>query len=299
MSQFTTDLFLEPNTKQYGSHMVMTNVTKQTKVKYVNIDTRFRDEYNYLSTVNYNLTLPQRITDVKTMTLTAIEIPMSIYNISSNIGNNCFSIQTISPSSTSIITIPDGYYTIDTLKSAINNALSTYNLTYNYSGLNSQFSLINAGTSITINFDITKSGTNDKYNVKSKLGWILGFRNITYVITRTVTTSESFIDLNGPRYLYVALDEYNKGNQFSFVSPLYTSLINKNIIARISMDTATHPYGKILPANLTNGLLVSDTRSYTGKIDLLKLNLQLLDENGNNVNLNGLDFSFCLAVEHE
>ena len=82
MSQFTTDLFLEPNTKQYGSHMVMTNVTKQTKVKYVNIDTRFRDEYNYLSTVNYNLTLPQRITDVKTMTLTAIEIPMSIYNIS-------------------------------------------------------------------------------------------------------------------------------------------------------------------------------------------------------------------------
>jgi len=299
MSQFTTDLFLEPNTKQYGSHMVMTNVTKQTKVKYVNIDTRFRDEYNYLSTVNYNLTLPQRITDVKTMTLTAIEIPMSIYNISSNIGNNCFSVQTSSPSSTSIITIPDGYYTIDTLKTAINNALSTYNLTYNYLGLNSQFSLINAGTSITINFDITKSGTNDKYNVKSKLGWILGFRNITYVITRTVTTSESFIDLNGPRYLYVALDEYNKGNQFSFVSPLYTSLINKNIIARISLDTATHPYGKILPANLTNGLLVSDTRSYTGKIDLLKLNLQLLDENGNNVNLNGLDFSFCLAVEHE
>jgi hypothetical protein len=65
------------------------------------------------------------------------------------------------------------------------------------------------------------------------------------------------------------------------------------------MDTASHGYGTILPANLTNGLLVSDARSYTGKIDLLKLNLQLLDENGNNINLNGLDFSFCLAVEHE
>jgi len=29
------------------------------------------------------------------------------------------------------------------------------------------------------------------------------------------------------------------------------------------------------------------------------MNVQLLDENGNNVALNGLDFSFSLAVEHE
>ena len=65
------------------------------------------------------------------------------------------------------------------------------------------------------------------------------------------------------------------------------------------MDTATHGFGTILPANLTNGLLVSDLRSYTGKIDLLKMNVQLLDENGHNVALNGLDFSFSLAVEHE
>ena len=41
------ELFLEPKVKQYGSHMVMSNVYKNTKVKYVNIDTKFRDEYNY------------------------------------------------------------------------------------------------------------------------------------------------------------------------------------------------------------------------------------------------------------
>jgi hypothetical protein len=29
------------------------------------------------------------------------------------------------------------------------------------------------------------------------------------------------------------------------------------------------------------------------------MNVQLLDENGNNVALNGLDYSFCLEVEHE
>jgi hypothetical protein len=45
--------------------------------------------------------------------------------------------------------------------------------------------------------------------------------------------------------------------------------------------------------------MVSDKREYTGKIDLQKLNVQILDEYGNPVSLNGLDFSFCMEVEHE
>ena len=44
------DNFLEPNVTQYGSHMVMTNVHKSSKTKYINIDTRFSDEYNYHNT---------------------------------------------------------------------------------------------------------------------------------------------------------------------------------------------------------------------------------------------------------
>ena len=33
MSEFNNDLFLEPKTTQYGSHMVMSNVHKTTKKK--------------------------------------------------------------------------------------------------------------------------------------------------------------------------------------------------------------------------------------------------------------------------
>jgi len=295
MSKFTSDLFLEPKTTQYGSHMVMSNVIKQSKTKYINIDTRFRDEYNYISTANYNITLPERITDVSTMTLTAIEIPMSFYNISANLGNNFLNLTR--NGTTTTITIADGNYSVSTLRTTLNAALWGYDLSYNYSGSNST---LNTGTgSVTVNFAVDSVGGNDKYNIKSKLGWILGFRNSTYTIGTTITKSEAFYDFNGPRYLYLAIDEYNKGNQHSFVSPLYNSLINKNIIARITMNTATHGFGTILPANLKNGLLVSDLRNYTGKIDLLKMNVQLLDENGHNVALNGLDFSFSLAVEHE
>ena len=60
MSNFNKNqLFMEPKTKQYGSHMVMTNVQKNSKTKYINIDTQFRDEYNYMKTSNYNITLPE------------------------------------------------------------------------------------------------------------------------------------------------------------------------------------------------------------------------------------------------
>ena len=57
-------------------------------------------------------------------------------------------------------------------------------------------------------------------------------------------------------------------------------------------------FGTILPVNNFTGLL-SDTRSYTDKVDLLKLNVKLLNESGTVINLNGMDFSFCIEVMHE
>ena len=303
MSQFN-DLFLEPKNTQYGSHMVMTNVNKKNKTKFINIDTRFRDEYNYLQTSNYNITLPQRISEVKSISLRSIEIPMTFYNISSNLGNNYFKITNTVSNNTHVITIADGQYDTSSITTAINNAIGALTtddkfITFSISGSNSAFIATNSQI-IAVDFALTTTGESDKYNVKSKLGWLLGFRNLSYTVTTSATTnSEAFIDLNGPRYLYLALEEFNKGNQNSFVSPLYTSIVNKNIIARISLDKASHGYGTILPANILNGLLVSDDRNYSGKVDLLKLNVQLLDENGNLMALNGMDFSFCLEVQHE
>ena len=44
---------------------------------------------------------------------------------------------------------------------------------------------------------------------------------------------------------------------------------------------------------------MSDRREYQGKIDIQKLNIQLVTEWGVPINLNGLDFSFILDIEHE
>ena len=306
------NLFLEPSTKQYGSHMVMNNVHKQSKRKYVNIDSKFRDEYtgttqttnsnadlltNLNIVSNYSINLPERVNEVRTVNVTNIEIPMSFHNISANLGNNYF--KTIVSGNETVISIPDGNYTDSSLTTALNNALTTAGVGLTFAVTNTARTTVVSTGSVEIHFDINSSGTGDNSRFKSKLGWLLGFRNVEYTITTSTTTGEHFANLHGTKYLYLAIEEFNKGNQNSFVSPLFSSFINKNVIARIAVDKYTYPFGSVLPANKSNGLLTSDVRCYTGKVDLQKFNVSLLNEDGIPVDLNGLDFSFCLEVEHE
>lgn len=306
------NLFLEPSTKQYGSHMVMNNVHKQSKRKYVNIDSKFRDEYtgttqttnsnadlltNLNIVSNYSINLPERVNEVLTVNVTNIEIPMSFHNISANLGNNYF--KTIVSGNETVISIPDGNYTDSSLTTALNNALTTAGVGLTFAVTNTARTTVVSTGSVEIHFDINSSGTGDNSRFKSKLGWLLGFRNVEYTITTSTTTGEHFANLHGTKYLYLAIEEFNKGTQNSFVSPLFSSFINKNVIARIAVDKYTYPFGSVLPANKSNGLLTSDVRCYTGKVDLQKFNVSLLNEDGIPVDLNGLDFSFCLEVEHE
>jgi hypothetical protein len=307
MSQYLdkNELFLEPKTKQYGSHMVMTNVHKPTKRKFINIDTRFSDEYNYLSVANCNVTIPERINDVKSVSITSIELPMSFYNISSSLGNNSF--QMTSDTGTYTIVVPDGEYMSTNLKSTLNTLVNdktsatSSDLSFNIIASPTGGELISVSSliSCSLNFAVNDKGVTDKYNVKSKLGWMLGFHQVEYDITNSVTTAEFKIDLNGPRYLYLALEEFHNGNNNSFISTVSSGLVNKNIIARISLDKSHYGFSTILPANKLNGLLLSDIRKYSGKVDLQKLNFQLLNEIGNPISLNGYDYSLCLEVEHD
>lgn len=295
--------FLSPKVTQYDGHMVMTNVTKPTKRKFINIDTRYRDDYS--SATQCEFTLPDRITDVKAMTVRNIEIPITTYNFSSVIGNTYFQITDVSGITKTMVTIPDGYYTPDILAETVNTAIqsttgSFKNLEFSTDAtLNSTSTFDCSSGSLIVNFAVNSTGQFDGYNIKRKLGWFLGFRSQTYKITTSQTKSESFIDYTGLRYLYLVVDEYTRGNQNSFIAALPSSLVRKNIIARIAVNNITFPFGTFLPANNFNGYLLSDRRTYAGKVDIQRLSVQLVDDVGVPVSLNGLDYSFCLEVEHE
>ena len=295
------ELFTGPKMNQYGSHMVMTNVAKSSKIKYVNIDTKFRDEYNSNITTDYNITLPERITDVRTISVTNVEVPNTFFNISENIGNNAMKLT--SSTSTGILVVRDGNYTQASLLTELNakkTALGSpfTNLTFDASF--NKITMTPASGTFAIDFGVDSTGAFAKYNFKTRLGWLLGFRNQIYTGITSKLTSEYMYSLTGPRYLYLVVDEFtSNGNQKSFVAPLPSSVIAKHILARITLDGANYPFMSVVPATSSNGLLISDVRSYTGKVDIQKLNVQLVNENGTPMNLNGADFSFCLQIEHE
>jgi len=310
MNTQDNELFLEPKTKQYGSHMIMSNINKPTKSKYINIDTRFCEEYNSSKVASYNIMIPERMTNVKNITVLSAEIPITFYNISEILGNNIFTVTDTNSNMVTTILIPDNQYTASTLQTQINTLLSSteLNLTFSINQISPPSNVYNSSFtassdySYTIQFSIGDTNNNgelDKYNFKFKLGWLMGFRLPSYTVNPSTTiNSEQLMDLNGSRYLYLAVDEF-KGIHNSFLTPMASSFINKSILARISMDFLIFGFGSILPANRMNGLLTSDLRNYNGKTDLQKLNISLLNELGNPVSLNGNNFSFCLKVDYE
>lgn len=326
MSSYCDDKapFWQPVVDQYGKHMVMTNVYKPTKTKYWNIDTRFQESSSGSQWLYF--TLPERINDVKSIRVVQFELPISFYNISSSLNNNLMMVND------TVITIPDGTYDASSLKTAIQTVIddnSLSSLIYDISNNGNSFSSFSnsTGSPVSISFSIPSENVcnlgvnpnaptastnacnsvgpcnivqNNNSYLKSKLGWILGFRESSYTIAdSSVLFSSAVLDLYNHKYIYLTLDEFSNSNANSFVSALPSSVINKSILARISLDPVQYPIGSLMPANKKNGLLLSDTRTYNGTVDLQKLKLQLIHDDGLPVNLNGLDFSFCLEIQYE
>jgi hypothetical protein len=298
-----SDNFMEPTVSQHGGHMVMTNVHKPMKTKYVNLDTIFADEYNLNNTADYNITLPEKITNVQSVSISNIDLPMSFYNISSDLGNNVFRLTY--GGNEYICEVPSNQYTeIDAFINAINTVInSTIQVNAIFSVSNNNFLISNTTTfPMKITFDVNTLGT-DRYNFKSKLGWLLGFRKLSYNLEApssgqtTVIKAECNYNINTIRYMYLVIDEFSRGNQNTFISPLPSSLINKNIIAKLSLNSS-YPFNSIIPLNRFTGLM-SDQRCYSGKIDLQKLNIKLINEYGKTINLNGNHFSFCMEINYE
>ena len=409
---------MQPEITQHNSHMVMTGVQKPRKSKRLNVDTRFCDDYNVNTdsinprpqpVANFNLTLPERVNEIRSMRVTHLELPMTYYNVSSTLGNNTLTLSNTNNTTSATITVPNGQYTTTTLMTAINSAITTtafngqlsfsivdpanvgagptnfcwitnssanpiivtfgtlpqgksiscserYPLTTTVQSLVPTTVALNNPTTanpnatrknitmrpedfftssqrtqrqaaaaqcfksastlsnpaVTTQTNTSTTNSNLFQNIQDmdilpfRLGWLLGFRattlaqlSVTIPANNTTIQSPAFIDINGPRYLYLVVDEFLNGNPHTFTTMLKTSQIRNNVLARVAVPNPATSFGTIVAANLSNGLLVSDTRTYSNKVNLQRLNVQLVNEMGVPMNFNGLDFSFCLEMETE
>lgn len=285
------------------------NPLKKKSVQQVlNVDTKFRDNYFTTSSTNCKFNLPAQFNDILEMELSAIEIPNSYYVISKQYSNNFFTI--VVDGSSTVIKIPNGNYTNTSIQTAINYELSLAGHPFNKiqfdinvasGGSGSLQTLVGPGptsssgvTSLELNFQADITGNYDAGTpLPLKFGWFLGFRNGVYVGNLNYV-SEGVADLSGPKYLYLILDDFNNNVNNCFYNAFNSSVLNNNILARISLVGSNN----FLLQN--SRYLTTTTREYYGPINLNTFQVQLVDDYGRIVDLNNMDFSFCitLSIKH-
>lgn len=355
MSQYLDQKFLQPHVEQHGSHMIMTNVVKPLKHKYIHLDTKYRDETTSDSSlIDCNFSLPDRITGIHSATVVSAELPFTFYNLAYQdcsvkpTTNNCFKVDLsgnnevkhftiiinpghITPTNLcdsinaqfSLQTIHVNYF-VDSSNTQSTNIFVSNVLSINYDDIvNQYYFTLSAGFKATFTFDVNSAGQPDVLNLKNKLGWVMGFRTPTYTIENTATygpmvvlTQSPFttkpIDYNDqdfysdqpstnfpyPKYFYIVLEDYSRTPNNSVLAPVAKSYnIPKNIIAKVACDTSVGR-GNTIFCTESNGRLLSDKRIY-GKCDWQRLRIQLVDDEGTVVDLNGGELSLTLRLEHE
>jgi hypothetical protein len=235
--------------------------------------------------------------------LSAVELPSTFYTISKVYGNNFFVLKI--EDNKLIVTIPDGNYSYLALQNYINTFLESSSTYLNFSQIQFLVDITDGNGSgkmiigskvgnfnFSVDFVSDQLGNEDKQTpLPLKLGWLMGFREGYYENNKTYI-SEGIVNLTGPRYAYLVIDDFNNNVNDGFYAAFTSSVLNKNILARISLQGS--PFNISSQNNLT---LITTPRQYFGPVDILKLQVQLLDEYGRILNLNNMDYSFCLTFQ--
>ena len=286
-------------------------IERKTEFKNLHFNSKYRKDYYTSSSSNYQLTLPESCNNVISMKLTSISIPNTWYVFSDELKNNRFVVE-IKGITTPVeieCYIPDGNYSAGDLESFLNDTYfeNNSNDTVAYEQLKyiqfkiNPFSLKcifqftdTAPTTAEMNLIFSDDSTE---NIMMSAGWILGFRYGRYfhIKRNSHLMSEGIYDGGGDRYIYFCLKDFQRNINTPHIVYFEDSTIRNDILAKINLvdgkfainvDEASDDYNTH-----------SKTRQYFGPVHLKKFHVKLIDQYGNQINLNNMDFSFSLEIE--
>ena len=186
------------------------------------------------TSTNFTVNLDPPIKNVLEITFSSTAIPNTWYVFSEDYGTNYFvEKKAIGPDSSgnytytdiSNVHIENGNYNVIAVSDETNLIAElnskTNRITFSHSKISNKITVTN-NTNDSIGIDwyslnvpmcsTTGNGGKTDYN----LGWLLGFRNTDYILGANASiTGEATLDITGPTYLYIALDDFNnnKPNQ--------------------------------------------------------------------------------------
>jgi hypothetical protein len=126
--------------------------------------------------------------------------------------------------------------------------------------------------------------------LEQRFGWMLGFRSQFYR-EALYYVSESILDVIGPKYLFLIIDDFNQNTNINFIGTSKFGLLPDNIMARISIK------GSAFNIQSQNDYSVySEPRYYYGPVNISKLQIKIVDEFGRLLDINSCDVSFTLRM---
>ena len=317
---------------------VMNPLKVNTIKRAVNIDTRFRPNYYTTKSSDLQIHLPTKVERAVSMRLASIEIPMTYYAISSEFENNVFKVTWnwggVTDASSATIKLPDGNYDVGLsdkskaarLETEINARLAASEAGVATNGkLNLRFevnpitgksrffqdpssTLVPTPIPYKIYFNSNSFGevlpaSENPQPLQTTLGWMLGYRalnglNGVYTSTANGIISEGICNVQGPRYIYVSIDDFVNSSNNYFTAAFASSVMAPNIITRINVadlmqDVTVYHYAQQEGYSTE----LDRSRSYFGPVDIQKLRVTLYDEYGRIINLNNMDWSMELMFE--
>ena len=220
---------------------------KNTINRFINLDSQFRQYTNGIDSTatDYTLDLSDTLKDVLSLRIYSYQIPFSWYTIDVAYGNTCLWIN--DGSCNVVVSVSPGNYNASQFVTDLSNNFTNagfYNYPVNgpvsYNPNNGKITLnlfgadfsgniigldpIHASFTVSettriIFFDFTGilqcsnvclSKSNHYFN--NSLGWIMGFRVPYIFIDPSGNVAPCILDLNGPKYLILVVDDYNQNH---------------------------------------------------------------------------------------
>lgn len=214
---------------------------KNSTNRFINLDSQFRQSSgNEDSATDYTCDLSDPLTNVLSLRLYSFQIPYTWYVIDYCYGNTSLWISDVTKTTNIQVAVSPGNYDpagfivelakafrnagfVGVTSSTTNSSASIYycsnnaKITLNLYGITGPVT-ISETTTITF-FDYTgKLKETDLGSLQTQsyinqtLGWIMGFRLPYINVIQTGNTGPAVLDLNGPRYLIVSIDDYNQNH---------------------------------------------------------------------------------------
>ena len=146
-----------------------------------------------------------------------------------------------------------------------------------------RFSLIFAGKKFDREFEKNRL-------ITKELGWTLGFRYARYDNIKKAIISETPYDPLRFKYVYFSLEDFQYNRADNHTIFLMQNSIDKDNLGKIYLN----PTRFYLSISDDRSKKSERKRKYFSPVDISRINIKLLDEYGNILDLNNMDFSFSL-----